>query len=94
MGTKQGTPDPNDDEVLAQQNFVELDETLGQAEQDLQTVYTLSLHLTRYDAKLMVDAYKRAVAGDMKSTYLLWLELINVVKALKEQIEDDQDDKL
>jgi hypothetical protein len=81
-------PDPN--EILGQQNYTELQNSLEQAEEDLQTLYNLNLKITRYDAKLMVEAHSKALQGDIKSTMMMWQELGQIIERLEEQIEEDE----
>jgi hypothetical protein len=76
---------------LSEKNYADLSETLAQAQQDMQTMYIVKLEMTRYDAKMMVQAYEDAAAGDLVAMAQLWQELITVIQILEQQIAEDDE---
>lgn len=89
MKTKNGDEfDPT--EILGTEEYLRLEKEMEEAESDLNQNYELTLLLTKYDAKLMVEAYEATRNGDTSAAEKLWHEIYLIVKTLKEFIELDK----
>lgn len=77
-------------EILRTEEYRLLEKEMEETESDLQQNYELTLRLTRYDAKLMVEAYEATRNGDTSAAEKLWHEIYLIVRTLKQFIELDE----
>lgn len=81
-------PDPK--EIFETEPFQQLSRQLDQTEKDLNENYELTLLLSKYDAKLMVEAYEATRNGDTSAAEKLWHEIYLIIQTLKDFIEQDE----